>query len=760
MLSRSLQITSPARAIPRFLSVVLLSYAAVNFAATPKFLLTPTSRTKATLPTNQTATITYKVTNQTAITRTLTIKPISGATQITTGSGACANPFTLSPGSSCDLVLRFVGSPSAATIAGGPVVCKTKSSTNTDPDPFLCSQPATADKLLITRIEAKSQLSISPSSLILTADSPYTPGTITVTNNSTRTIDNVAASLSGTVLSGYVTQDSSACTTLTSGASCQLIFTPSSTAVSATSFPIKGDASTAVGAKITINNPAAPSLSVTNSPLTVTEGSIGTLIVRNTSSSVSAYNVTAYPLPTALSSAGVTTPAIACLGPIAPGHTCSISIDATASSTAVTSRSVVVQAATNSNSTASAVTGASVAINGTVRLSLSPSSRVIYPNTSSTASMTITNNGTLTVNDVSANFENTALYGHVTATSCPSISPGGTCVMTFTANTATVSATSFPISSSSPVGETVYGTIELIAQYIYFSNNSTSSPEVSVCEVNSTTGAVSLCHDVLNDSSLINGPWGMALNSSATSLYIANVNSISGDFGVTQCTIDADSGRFISCSLLTDNTFSNPTGVYINTAGTYAYVVNYGSASVSICQINSSGSFYNCTANYPTLSTGGFTYPVDITLNPSQTSAYITYGYIYNGYLAKCSVSGSGSTLSSCQGILISSQKYGWTQGVTINRAGTYVYPAIANVTTPFAQCTSDLSSCSSSYTNAYLDATGIAMNAAGNYLYINNSYYYSGYSYQCPVTDDTITTCNTLPSALTYQYGIALLNN
>ena len=757
MLSRSLKIASPAGAMPRFLSVVLLSYAAVNFAATPKFLLTPTSRTKATLATNQTATITYKVTNQTAITRTLTIKPISGATQITTGSGACANPFTLSPGSSCDLVLRFVGSPSAVTIAGGPVVCKTKSSTNTDPDPFLCSQPATADKLLITRIEAKSQLSISPSRLTLTAGSPYTPGTITVTNNSTRTIKNVAANLSGTALSGYVTQNSSACTSLISGASCQLIFTPSSTAVSTTSFPIQGTNSTAVGAKITISNPAAPSLYVTNSPLTVTAGSTGTLTVQNTSSSVSAYNVTASPLPTALSSAGVTTPSIGCAGPIAPGGTCNITINATGSTSAVTSTSVEVQA-TNSNATATATTSALVAINGTVSLSLSPSSLVIYPNTSSTASMTITNNGTLTANDVSANFEGTALYGNVTATSCSSISPGGTCVMTFTANTATVSATSFPISSSSPVVETLTGTIELIAQYIYFSNDSSSSPLVSVCEVNSTTGAVSGCSDVLNDLSLIYGPWGMALNSSATSLYIANIYPISGVFGVTQCTIDADSGGLSSCSLLTDPTFSYPTGVYINTAGTYAYVVNYGNSSVSICPINSNGSFSTCQAYFPAPSTG-FTYPVDITLNPSQTSAYITYGYNYNGYLAECSVSGSGSTLSNCQGILISSQIYGWTQGVTINPAGTVVYPAITNTATPFAQCTSDLSSCSYPYTSSSLYSTGIAMNAAGNYLYINNSYPYD-YSYQCTVTDDTITTCNPLSSGLISQYGIALLNN
>ena len=748
MLSPSLKITSQARAMPRFLGVVLLSYSAVNFAATPKFLLTPTSRTKATLATNQTATITYKVTNQTVITRTLTIKPISGATQITTGSGACANPFTLSPGSSCDLVLRFVGSPSAATIVGGPVVCKTKSSTNTDPDPFLCSQPATADKLLITRIEAKSQLSISPSSLILTAGSPYTPGAITVTNNSTRTIENVAANLSGTVLASYVTQDSSACTTLTSGASCKLIFTPKSTAVSATSFPIKGTDSTAVGAKITINNPAAPSLSVTNSPLSVTAGSSSALIVKNTSSSVSAYNVTASPLPTALSSAGVTTPAIACGGPILPGNTCSISINAQNCTTAVASTSVVVQA-TNSNSTATAATGASVAINGTASLSLSPSSLVIYPGTNSTANMTITNNGTLTANSVSADFAGTALFGNVVATTCSSISPGGTCVMTFTANTTTVAATSFPISSSSPV-ETVTGTIELIGPYIYWSNNSTSAPVVTVCSIASAGLVNNDCADAT--SSNINAPYGMAVNSSGTYLYVANASSSTN--AISLCSINDTDGTLSNCTQLSDSTFSTPYSVFINSAETYAYIANYANATVSICPMTSDGKFSSCTATTP-LTTPTFEHPTGIALNPNLNVAYISYQTSSAGYIAQCDI--SGTTLSNCTStrfIVDGSQLYG---GLTINSTGSIVYAADGNNIVinagHLSSSTGFITSTDVAILSRYERPRGLAINKGETYLFVATQ----GYGTMCYISNSV---CSAFDYTPTNQFGVALLND
>ncbi len=60
-------------------------------AAEPKFSIIPTagSVTAILLPSNFTETVSYQVTNNTKITRTLTMVPITGVSQTTTGAGVC-----------------------------------------------------------------------------------------------------------------------------------------------------------------------------------------------------------------------------------------------------------------------------------------------------------------------------------------------------------------------------------------------------------------------------------------------------------------------------------------------------------------------------------------------------------------------------------------------------------------------------------------------------------------------------------------------
>lgn len=116
----------------------------------PKFTIIPTTPTKIVLPANSTATIIYRVTNMTKITRQLTAGPIPGVTQVTSGAGVCGNPFTLAHGKSCLLTLFVDGSQLPGPITRGPVVCKTNGPNNNTPDPFLCSQPSVQDLLHIT----------------------------------------------------------------------------------------------------------------------------------------------------------------------------------------------------------------------------------------------------------------------------------------------------------------------------------------------------------------------------------------------------------------------------------------------------------------------------------------------------------------------------------------------------------------------------------------------------------------------------------
>lgn len=134
------------------MSIVMIS-SSMLYAAEAKFRIIPVddSITSILLPRNFTETVNYQVTNQTKITRTLTIMPIVGVSQTTTGDGICSNPFTLAMQQSCTLTLVIHGNQVPSTgINGGPVVCKTKGPNNFDPDPSLCSQPSRANSLAVS----------------------------------------------------------------------------------------------------------------------------------------------------------------------------------------------------------------------------------------------------------------------------------------------------------------------------------------------------------------------------------------------------------------------------------------------------------------------------------------------------------------------------------------------------------------------------------------------------------------------------------
>lgn len=92
----------------------------------PKFTLIPTTPTTKRVPVNGVDTVGYLVTNQTELTRTLTIVPIAGIRQNTSGVGVCSSPFTLAPQESCLLNLVLSGEALPKQIIGGPKVCKNK----------------------------------------------------------------------------------------------------------------------------------------------------------------------------------------------------------------------------------------------------------------------------------------------------------------------------------------------------------------------------------------------------------------------------------------------------------------------------------------------------------------------------------------------------------------------------------------------------------------------------------------------------------
>ncbi len=123
---------------------ILLWINAVD-AGTPVWTFTPLTPTTISVASNTSATIKYRVTNQSNKPHTLTMTPIQGIAQITIGEGVCGNTFTLpSKGSSCILSLQANGSLLAPATYNGPVVCEAGSTNQ-------CYRPNAATILQITK---------------------------------------------------------------------------------------------------------------------------------------------------------------------------------------------------------------------------------------------------------------------------------------------------------------------------------------------------------------------------------------------------------------------------------------------------------------------------------------------------------------------------------------------------------------------------------------------------------------------------------
>lgn len=293
----------------------------------PKFTIIPSTQTKWVIPVNGVATVIYTVTNQTKITRTLTMKPIPGIIQTTTGAGVCGKTFTLAHGQSCQLKLPLIGSQLSGHIVGGPVICKTNGHSDNGPDPFLCSQASLANRLDITSVGfEKASISIIPRNLKMIVGPLGLPHSspLTVTNNSyTVTAEGITAHLpqswtNNASPADNVSQNSTNCTSLPPRHTCQIIITQGNKLYQVENVPVYGSNTTQVFVPMSVINGYAI-LSVDPSSIILQYGGLPvTVSVTNISTDGSVANdVTAY-LPKAFSDVGVTVSP----SPIQPPTTC------------------------------------------------------------------------------------------------------------------------------------------------------------------------------------------------------------------------------------------------------------------------------------------------------------------------------------------------------------------------------------------------------------------------------------------------------
>lgn len=192
----------------------LLSCALIAHGATPKFSIIPSSNPQRAIAPDENININYRVTNNTRLSRILTLVPAVGLSQLTDGS-FCSNPFSLASGESCTLRLKVDGSTLPTNgIHSGPEVCKTLLNTNR-PDPFLCSQAAPADLLNITR-GSSTVIAATPNPLYVSLPAS---GTVTVQNTGGNPTQNLQLSISP----GSVSLLSSCPNTLAPNQSCTAI---------------------------------------------------------------------------------------------------------------------------------------------------------------------------------------------------------------------------------------------------------------------------------------------------------------------------------------------------------------------------------------------------------------------------------------------------------------------------------------------------------------------------------------------------------
>ncbi|MFC3908955.1 hypothetical protein ACFORL_07700 [Legionella dresdenensis] len=303
-----------------FMPILVCSCYAYSLAA-PKFTIFPTIRAPQVLPANGSATAQYRVINNTAVTRTLTMIPITGVSVTPQGIGSCQIPFTLPPHQTCLLDLVINGSQLTRNLQGGPKVCKTLGRDNPAPDQFLCSQPVLSDTLSVTLVPAEAAaLSLSGSPLTLNANGS---GSVTITNNSTTiTATNINAYLEGTALHGNVSVIGNTCASVAPGRTCTLTFTAGLSGVPQTSFTLYGDNTSVLNGQITVNGGPLVTINLTNTPLSlVVNGASGNIIVHNTGSA-DAWNVSADLSGTALDGR-VTQDASNCLV-LTPGNSCQL----------------------------------------------------------------------------------------------------------------------------------------------------------------------------------------------------------------------------------------------------------------------------------------------------------------------------------------------------------------------------------------------------------------------------------------------------
>ena len=169
------------------------------------------------------------------------------------------------------------------------------------------------------------------------------------------------------------------------------------------------------------------------------------------------------------------------------------------------------------------------------------------------------------------------------------------------------------------------------AYYVYVVANGRFDAAGEVCRLNNS-GVPGSCIN-LDVSPLFSDVNGIAISENGQHAYLTQVV---GD--VYHCNINQTDGSFFGCGVEASTTQSQPQNVFINSAGTYAYIPTWSNNLVNRCAINALGAIGPCTE---TSSSPLLNRPTQVILNNSSTYAFV--GNTSGNNLLVCPVDGSGN---------------------------------------------------------------------------------------------------------------------
>ena len=232
------------------LALACMVFAIAEAAEKPQLILKPMGNIRIDIPQGETQTTQYKLSNHGDTTRAMNLKPAPGIIQATDGDNQCNKPAILKPGESCLLTLKLNGTELVNSKVTGPLLCE--NGANWFDEEIVASsssiQPEDKEKLSVNVISAGTA-SLSArikfperqtngnkketvtrscfSSMFACSMNLFVNGasaTVSLTNTSTTT---TALNVQVTSAPAGWDVSSTTCPSIAPGASCDIVFTPS-----------------------------------------------------------------------------------------------------------------------------------------------------------------------------------------------------------------------------------------------------------------------------------------------------------------------------------------------------------------------------------------------------------------------------------------------------------------------------------------------------------------------------------------------------